>query len=140
MWTPKKFIALAIIVVALLAPAAAAQQFAPRLVKFQATDRIATGKVAAYDLREESTAFSYRIHGQYLPARVQQQRDGEWTEIGRVRGTPPRPLNFWPVFRKMGVGSFRIVAQAHVGTGEQRRSSSTMTIRFEVVRHIAHRD
>ncbi len=140
MCTPKKFIAFAVIAVALLAPVAAAQQLAPQLVKFQATDRIATGKVAVYDLKEESTAFSYRIQGEYILARVQKQRDGEWADIGRVRGAPPRPLDFWPVFRKIGLGSFRIVARAHVGTGEERRSSSARTIRFEVVRHIDHRD
>jgi hypothetical protein len=122
------------------AGSASAGGFAPQLTKFKAEDRLATGKVARYDLKEESTAFSYRIMAQYIEAKVQRLENGEWKTIGKVKATPPRPLNFWPVFKQMGVGTYRIVARACNGTGDGRRESAAKTIRFKVVTRIAHDD
>ena len=134
--------ALAPALVALTAGAgsASADAFSPQLTRFKAEDRIAAGKVARYDLREESTAFSYRIRAQRIEARVQRLDDGEWTTVGTAKASAPRPLDFWPVFKKMGVGTYRIVARAANGSGDERQESASKTIRFTFVGHIAHRD
>src|SRR5687768_16586436 len=68
----------ALLALTLGAGSASAGGFAPQLTKFKAEDRIATGKVARYDLKEESTALSYRIMAQYIEAKVQRLDDGEW--------------------------------------------------------------
>jgi hypothetical protein len=122
------------------AGSASADELAPQLTKFKAEDRIATGKVARYDLKEESTAFSYRTRAQYIEAKVQTLKNGKWKTIGKVKATPPRALNFWRVFKKMGVGRYRIVARACNGTGDERQESAAKTIRFKVVTRIAHDD
>lgn len=123
-----------------LALAAEASAQAPRLTKFEAVGRIASGVVARYDLREESTAFQYRIRAQRIHVVVFRRVPGKWSRIGVVRATPPRPLNFWRVFRGMGNGRYRLVARAVSGRGDAREASAPRTIRFRVVRHIPHDD
>jgi len=130
-------ICLAIALVAAV-PAVAATE--PKLTTFKPTGRIADGKVAKYDLREESTAFTYRIQADYIEAKVQKLRDGRWVSVGKARAAPPRPLDFWPVFKKLGTGKHRIVARAYSGTGDGRRASAAKTVRFKVVEHIPHSD
>ncbi len=122
------------------AGSASAGGVAPQLTTFKAEDRIATGKVARYDLKEESTAFSYGIKAQYIEAKVQRLTRGEWKSVGKVKATPPKPLNFWPIFKHMGVGTYRIVARACNGTGDERQESAAKTIWFKVVTKIAHDD
>jgi hypothetical protein len=130
----------ALLTLAVGAGPASAGGVAPQLTKFKAEDRIATGKVARYDLKEESTAFSYRIMAQYIEAKVQRLKHGEWKSVGKVKATPPKSLNFWPVFKQMGVGTYRIVARACNGTGDERQEGAGKTIRFKVVARIAHDD
>jgi hypothetical protein len=131
-------VAIAALLLLAYAPASLAQQ--PRLLKFRATDRIATGKVARYDLREESRAFEYRIAAERVEV-VTFKRDGKrWRRIGRVKATPPRPLNLWPVFRSMGNGTYRLTARAVNGSGDDREQSLPRNIRFRVVSHIPHAD
>ena len=126
--------------VALGLAAQAAAADAPRLLKFQSGGRIASGAVAKYDLKEESTDFAYRIRAERIRVAVFKRVPGKWSRIGVVRSAPPRPLNFWRVFRKMGVGRYRLVARAVSGSGEERRQSAAKTIRFRVVAHIPHED
>ncbi len=115
-------------------------QDAPRLDSFRSDGRIASGKVVKYDLKEEATDFSYRIRAEYVEAKVQKLKDGRWVSLGKVRAKPPRPLDFWPVFKKMGTGKHRIVARACNGTGAERVCSKSRTVRFTVVKHIPHSD
>jgi hypothetical protein len=123
----------------LVAPAAA--QSTPKLDSFRSEGRIASGVVAKYDLKEESTDFSYRIRAEYIEATVQKLRDGKWVKLGKaVRAKPPKPLDFWPVFKKMGTGKYRIVARAYNGSGETRQASKARYVRFKVVEHIPHSD
>ena len=112
----------------------------PQLSEFEAQGRIASGKVARYDLREESTAFRYRIRAERVQVGVFRRRGGGWRRIGVVKARPPHPLNFWRVFRKMGVGRYRLVARAVNGSGRQLEKSRAKTIRFRVVDHVPHVD
>jgi hypothetical protein len=128
--------ALATVGVAAQASAAAA----PQLLHFKSGGRIASGVVAGYDLKEESTDFEYRIRAERIKVAVFKRSAGSWKRIGVVRATPPRPLNFWRVFKNMGVGRYRLVARAVSGTGENRRQSAAKRIRFRVVKHIPHDD
>ena len=130
----------ALLALAVGATPASAGGFAPQLTRFAAEDRIASGTVARYDLEEESTAFSYRIVAQRVEATVQKREGGEWTTIGSVKASAPRPLNFWPVFKRMGLGRYRVVARAVNGAGDEREESAAKRIRFTVVARIAHRD
>ena len=129
----------ALATVGVAAPASAAA--APQLLRFKAEDRIASGAVAKYDLKEESTAFSYRIRGaERVKVAVFKRTPGAWKRIGVVRASPPRPLNFWRVFKTMGVGRYRLVARAVSGSGSTREQSAAKRIRFRVVAHIPHAD
>ena len=130
----------ALAVAASLGLAAEAPAATPQLLKFTAEGRIASGAVARYDLREESTAFSYRIRAERIAVRVFKRDGAKWRRIGLVRSSPPRPLNFWRVFRRMGVGRYRLVARAVNGSGEDAEQSAARTIRFRVVTHIPHSD
>ncbi|MDQ3741707.1 MAG: hypothetical protein M3389_12280 [Actinomycetota bacterium] len=132
--------AAAILILSVTAGVAQAQDVAPKLLRFDATDRIATGKVARYDLREESTSFGYRVRAQRIQVAVFKRRAGEWVRIGSVKATPPRPLNFWPVFRRMSTGRYKLVARAVNGRGDDVQRSRAKTIRFRVVEHIPHDD
>ena len=123
-----------------LAAQASAQEGSPRLIKFKSEGRIASGAVAKYDLKEESTSFSYRIRAQRVQVGVFKRVGADWKRIGVVKSSPPRPLNFWRVFRKMGVGRYRLVARAVNGSGSELKQSSPKTVRFRVVRHIPHVD
>lgn len=122
----------------LVGPAVA--QDAPRLMKFESGGRIASGKVAKYDLREESTDFEYRIRAERIQVGVFRRSGGRWSRIGVVKSTPPRPLNFWRVFKRMGVGRYRLVARAVNGSGDELRQSSPRRIAFTVVAHVPHAD
>jgi hypothetical protein len=118
----------------------AAAADSPRLMKFESGGRIASGTVARYDLREESTDFEYRIRAERIKVGVFRRAGGKWSRVGVVRATPPRPLNFWRVFRKMRTGRYKLVARAVSGTGDQRSQSPPRTIRFRVVDHVPHAD
>ena len=113
---------------------------APKLVAFKSGGRIASGVVARYDLKEESTDFEYRIRAERIQVGVFKRAGGKWRRIGVVKTSPPRPLNFWRVFKKMGTGRYRLVARAVNGAGEQLEQSSPRTVRFRVVAHIPHDD
>ncbi len=123
-----------------LAFAAQASAAAPQLMTFKSGGRIASGKVAKYDLKEESTDFTYRIRAQRIEVVVFKRVPGKWSRIGVVKSAPPRPLNFWRVFKRMGVGRYRLVARAVSGSGESRERSRAKTVRFRVVAHIPHVD
>ena len=113
---------------------------APKLVAFKSGGRIASGVVARYDLKEESTDFEYRIRAERIQVGVFKRVGDRWTRMGVVKAAPPRPLNFWRVFRRMGVGRYRLVARAANGSGESLETSAPKTIRFRVVAHIPHDD
>ena len=130
----------AVVLAASLASAAQASAAAPRLDRFKALGRIATGTVARYDLREESTGFEYRIRAQRIQVGVFRRAGGKWSRIGVVKASPPRPLNFWRVFKRMGLGKYRLVARAMSGRGEALEQSAPRTIRFRVVAHVPHDD
>jgi hypothetical protein len=129
-------------VVASIAGAAhvAAAADAPRLIMFKSGGRIASGVVAKYDLRQESTDFEYRIRAQRSVVKVLKRSGDGWVTIGRTTARPPRPLRFWAVFRKMGVGRYRLVARAVSGSGAAVEQSKPKTIGFRVVAHIPHDD
>lgn len=129
-----------IVVIASLALASQAAAQAPQLIRFESGGRIASGVVAAYDLKEESTDFQYRIRAQRIEVVVFKRVPGKWRRIGMVKSSPPRPLNFWRLFRTMRPGRYRLVARAVNGAGENRERSAAKTVRFRVVRHIPHDD
>ena len=120
--------------------AAQASAAAPQLITFKSGGRIASGAVARYDLKEESTDFEYRIRAERIQVGVFKRSAGKWKRIGVVKSAPPRPLNFWRVFRKMTVGRYRLVARAVNGAGDDLQQSRPKTIRFTVVSHIPHED
>jgi len=128
----------AVATVGLAAQASAAA--APELLHFKSGGRIASGVVAKYDLKEESTDFEYRIRAERIKVAVFKRTPGAWKRIGVVRASPPKPLNFWRVFKSMGTGRYRLVARAVSGSGENREQSSAKRIRFRVVTHIPHDD
>lgn len=109
---------------------------APVLERFRATGRIASGRVAGYDLREEAEDFEYRIRAERVEARVQRRASGTWVTLGTVKARPPAPLDFWPIFKNMGNGTYRILARAQTG----KSFSKPKIVRFEVVSHIPHSD
>lgn len=129
-----------VLALVLIVAVPAAAQTAPKLITFKSTGRIASGKVARYDLKEESTDFTYRIQAEYIQAKVQKLREGRWVTIGKAKAKPPRPLDFWPVFKKMGTGKYRIVARAYSGEGDELQASGSKSVRFTVVSHIPHSD
>ena len=137
---PRIIVTLSITATLGLAAQSSAAAAAPKLTKFQALGRIASGAVAKYDLKEESTAFQYRIRAQRVQVGVFKRGGGKWSRIGVVKASPPNPLNFWRVFKKIGVGRYRLVARAVNGAGEQLQQSAPRTVRFRVVRHIPHVD
>lgn len=142
MFPPKLVAAVALAATLTLFPVApvGAQEGEPKLDQFRSGGRIASGKVAKYDLKEESTDFEYRIRAERIQVGVFKRSAGKWKRIGVVKSSPPRPLNFWRVFRKMGVGRYRLVARAVNGSGDELRQSSPKTIRFRVVSNIPHED
>lgn len=131
---------LAVVAALALAAQVAPAQDAPQLTTFKSTGRIASGKVAKYDLKEESTDFQYRIRAERIQVAVLKKAGTEWRRIGLVKSRPPKPLNFWPVFKSMGTGRYRLVARAVSGSGDSVQRSAPRRVRFRVVAHIPHDD
>lgn len=112
----------------------------PVLESFRPMGRIAEGRVAGYDLREEAQSFEYRIRAERVEARVQRRTASGWVTLGTAKARPPRPLDFWPIFSRMGNGTYRVLARAQNGIGARARYSKPRIVRFEVVSHIPHTD
>jgi hypothetical protein len=137
---PRSLLSVLVIATLALAAQASAASAAPQLQRFKAVGRIASGTVAKYDLKEESTAFEYRIRADRIQVGVFRRAAGRWSRMGVVKASPPRPLNFWRVFRRMGTGRYRLVARAVDGAGDDLEQSAPRTIRFRVVAHVPHDD